>query len=103
MQNNLSSLLVHDFKFPSVSKNCYNSCRDLKCKTCIFSNQKEKIFLTENFILPIFSNSSCNSKDLIYFIFCSFCNTFYVGQTKNLKERMYKHIYDIKKFIAYSP
>jgi hypothetical protein len=102
MQNNLSSLLVHDFKFPSVSKNCYNSCRDLKCKTCIFSNKKEKIFLTENFILPIFSNSSCNSKDLIYFIFCSFCNTFYVGQTKNLKERMYKHIYDIKKFIAYS-
>jgi len=58
--------------------------------------------LTENFILPIFSNSSCDSTNLIYFIFCSFCNTFYVGQTNNLKKRMYKHIYDIKKFIAYS-
>ena len=102
MQNNLSSLLVHNFKFPSISKNFYSSCKNLECKTCLYSNKKEKIFLTENFILPIFSNSSCDSTNLIYFIFCSFCNTFYVGQTNNLKKRMYKHIYDIKKFIAYS-
>ena len=102
MQNNLSSLLVHNFKFPIISKNYYESCEKLNCQTCIYSNKKEKIFLTDNFILPIFSNSSCNSENLIYFIFCSFCNTFYIGQTHNLKQRMYKHIYDIKKFIAYS-
>jgi hypothetical protein len=102
MQNNLSSLFVHDFRIQNISKNFYKKCNNSKCKTCPYANNKEKIFLTEKFFLPLFSNSSCNSTFLIYFIFCSFCNTFYIGQTNNLKERMYNHIYDIKNFVAYS-
>ena len=102
MQNNLSSLLVHNFKYPQISKKFYKKCNNKNCKTCLFSNNKEKIFLTNNFILPIFDNSNCDSKNLIYFIFCSFCNTFYIGQTLDLKKRMYKHIYYIKTFVAFS-
>jgi hypothetical protein len=101
MQNNLSSLLVHNFKYP-YEKNCsYKNCGNLNCKTCLFSNPNKNIFLTKNFILPIINNSNCNSLDIIYLIHCKFCNSFYIGQAKKLQSRMYNHIYDIKTFLAF--
>ena len=54
--------------------------------------------LTDKFVLPIFDQSNCSSENVLYFIYCSFCNTFYIGQSNNLKKRIYKHIYDIKTF-----
>jgi len=101
MQLNLSSLLVHNFKFPLVMKNFYKKCSNSDCKTCLFSNSKHLIFLTENFALPIIDFSSCDSRDCIYIIFCSLCNAFYVGQTNCIKDRIYNHIYNIKNFIPY--
>ena len=73
-------------------------CLIKNCKTCEFSNNRTFINLTNNFILPISENTSCNSKNVIYIIFCSFCNTFYLGQSNCLKDRIYSHIYDIRKF-----
>ena len=102
MQRNLSSIMAHNFPFPCFYKNNYSKCKNKKCNTCKFAQFKDKIYLKENFILPIVAKSSCKSKDLIYIIFCSYCNFFYIGQTKDLSERIYKHIYDIKNFIPYS-
>jgi hypothetical protein len=98
MQNNLSSILIHNFKYPKIYKNRYKKCLVKNCKTCEFSNNRTFINLTNNFILPISENTSCNSKNVIYIIFCSFCNTFYLGQSNCLKDRIYSHIYDIRKF-----
>jgi hypothetical protein len=98
MQNNLSSILIHNFKYPQVYKNKYKKCNLNKCKTCEFSNNRNFINLTEKFILPISENSDCKSENIIYIIFCSFCNTFYIGQSECLKDRMYNHMYNIKKF-----
>ena len=86
MQNNISSLLVNDFKFPSIKKFFFKKCENLNCKTCLYANTKENILLTDKFILPIFDNNECLSENLIYFIYCNFCNTFYIGQTNNLKK-----------------
>ena len=98
LQLNLSSLLVHNFKFPSVLRNFYKKCRDISCKTCLFSNNKYLVYLTENFTLPIFDSGSCNSKNCVYIIFCSLCCAFYIGQTMCIKDRIYNHIYNIKNF-----
>jgi hypothetical protein len=35
-----------NFKFPSISKNLFNSCKILECKTCLYSNKKEKLYFT---------------------------------------------------------
>jgi len=101
MQFNLSSLLVHNFKFPFRLKNFYKKCENINCKTCLFSNRKNLIYLTENFALPIFDSGSCKSRNCIYIIFCSFCSAFYVGQTMCIKDRIYNHIYNIKNFTPY--
>ena len=102
MQSNLSALLIHNLKFPFIFKNSFKKCKNSKCDTCIYSNNSHYIYLTNNFILPIFDNSTCGSKNIIYLIFCSFCSTFYIGQSNDVKKRIYNHIYDIKKFVSYS-
>jgi 6-pyruvoyl-tetrahydropterin synthase len=101
MQHNISSLLVHGFKYPLIRNFYYKRCEKSNCDTCSFSNNNKCINLTDNFSLPIFNNSSCSSKDIIYFIYCNFCNFFYIGQSMNLKKRLYKHINDIKTFIPF--
>ena len=43
------------------------------------------------------SNSNCNSINLIYIIYCNLCFHYYIGQTKNLKNRFDKHKKNIVK------
>jgi len=101
-QRNLSSILVHKFPLPIFYKRNYKKCKNDNCNTCIFAGYKNMIYLKENFILPILADGSCNSKNLIYIIFCKYCNFFYIGQTMDIKDRIYKHIYDIRKFEPFS-
>ena len=98
MQNNLASIMIHGFSYPSVYKNNFKRCKNKTCRTCLYSNNRECFYLTEEFSLPIFDNSNCYSKDLVYILYCSFCFCFYIGQTNCLKDRIYNHIRDIKKF-----
>lgn len=101
-QRNLSSLLIHNFGFPD-SLNCrYKKCSDFNCQTCNYANTSSLITLKNGYNLPIWDNSSCNSLNCVYIIYCKFCNKFYIGQTNNLKKRIYKHLYDIKKFKPFS-
>jgi hypothetical protein len=102
VQRNFQSMLVHKFPLPGYSKKNYIRCYNKKCKTCNYSNFKSFLYLKEDFILPILTNSSCDSKNLIYILFCNYCNFFYIGQTMDIKERIYKHLYDIKTFVPYS-
>jgi len=45
----------------------------------------------------IASQFDCNSKDLVYIIYCAKCNKLYVGQTSRMsKERLNNHTSDIK-------
>jgi len=101
MQPNLKSLMVHDFKIPSIYKNFFKKCNNANCKTCLFAEESYFIQLTNKFILPIFDNSNCSTENCIYFLKCNLCNGFYVGQTKNFKKRFSSHKSNIKNFVPF--
>ena len=102
MQNNILSLLVHHKKLSKPNtKYFYKKCDIPSCKTCHFSNPYYYIQLSNNFILPIRTHSSCNSKFAIYILHCKLCSAFYIGQTKCIKDRIYTHVNNIKKFVPY--
>ena len=61
MQHNISSLLVHSFKYPFIINFYFKRCEKSNCFTCSFSNNNKCINLTNNFSPPIFNNSSCSS------------------------------------------
>jgi hypothetical protein len=103
MRNNLSSLLIHGLR-PQKNDLCsYKKCGNRDCKTCKYSLPNNSLHITNTFNLTSFSDSSCNSKNLIYIIYCSFCDSFYIGQTKELKSRIYNHLFKIKRWKLFDP
>ena len=101
MRPNLNMLIVNNFHFNSF-KYSYHNCTDSKCKTCEYSLHYSFIRLN-NFYFPIISHSSCNSKGCIYIIACLLCkNTYYIGETNSLKERMAVHRSTIKNYNIYN-
>ena len=98
IQPNLGSILINNFKLPIVRNFFCGPCCLNNCKLCRFINKDYKIIINDNCTIPIVNNSNCNAKFCIYFIFCKKCKKFYVGETKDLHQRMYKHLYDIKNF-----
>jgi hypothetical protein len=102
MQFNLSSLMVHNFRINFSKNNNFIRCKDSNCLICKFSNNDSYLKLKDNFILPFYESSNCNSVDSIYILKCNLCNAFYVGQTKNLKKRINSHLYNIKSFIPFN-
>ena len=102
MQFNLSSLLVHNFRLNFIKENCFQRCQNLNCKICKFSNIEPFIKLKDNFLLPIYDSANCTSLNVIYILKCNLCKKFYIGQTKNLKNRINSHLYSIKSFIPFN-
>jgi hypothetical protein len=102
MQYNLSSLLVHNFRLNFMKENSFKRCPNLNCNICKFSQIEPFIKLKDNFLLPIYDNTSCNSVNVIYILKCKLCNKFYIGQTNNLKNRINSHLYSIKSFVPFN-
>ena len=101
MNFNLGSIFIHNFNFKTSYKNSFSKCKKIFCSTCYFFSSDYFIEITRNYFLPVFDNSDCNSENCIYIIKCSLCDVYYIGQTNNIKNRVYNHIYDIKKFEKY--
>ena len=101
MQNNLKSILIHNFKIPTIDKNNYKRCRDLNCNICMFSN-KDYFIKLKSLILPICVDSDCSVEYCVYIIKCNLCNVFYIGQTKSFKDRLRNHLTYIKHFKPFS-
>ena len=76
VQKNLKSILAHGFPYPNAIKRNYIHCENKQCNTCFYSNHRNMIYLKENFILPILTNGSCDSKDVVFIIFCSIYECF---------------------------
>ena len=95
MLPSISSLFIHNFRIESKPRNSYSICNNSKCKICIFSLPNSTIILNK-FPLPILSNSNCKSVNCVYILLCTFCSSFYVGQTKNLEERIKTHLRSIR-------
>ena len=63
--------------------------------------EQNNIKMLRNFPLIMKSNSNCKSS-CIYLISCKRCNDyFYVGQTNCIRDRFYRHIRDITKFVKF--
>ena len=102
MNYNISALFIHDFKLKRTYKNFYKRCENFNCNTCLFFSSDYYINIKEKFILPIFDNCNCETKNCVYIISCKLCrNVFYIGQTNCISTRNYHHIRDIIKFKKY--
>ena len=100
IQKNLGSILVHNKPVKTYSlKNYFTSpCNLSNCLICNFVNSRKYIKI-KNFFIPILCESSCQSSNIVYFIFCNICNYFYIGETqKSAKVRIYQHLYSIYNF-----
>jgi hypothetical protein len=101
MQHNILSLLVHNFKFNKNITCQYKKCNQSDCNLCIFANTQKYIQLKNNFTLPILNFGNCSSKYVIYIIHCKLCSAFYIGQTKDINQRIKSHLRNIKNFVPY--
>ena len=99
INNNIFSLLIHDFKINTSKKFFSKKCNLPNCNTCLFTFDTYFLKLTNNFILPIKSNSNCISSNIVYIIKCNLCNCYYIGESsKTAKIRISQHLYNIKSF-----
>ena len=95
MEPNLSSIMVHNFKLNLFEYFKYTKCLKINCSICPYINQSFYLNLN-NFLLPLYSNSSCSSSNSVYIIYCRKCFCFYIGQTVKLKRRMRFHLKTIE-------
>ena len=99
MSINLSSIFIHKFKITFPKSYFTKPCLSHNCKTCHFIYDKSFFTLNNNIYLPLLCNANCNTSNIIYIIYCTMCNLFYIGETsKSLKSRFSSHKHCIKKF-----
>lgn len=69
MQQNLSSILLHNFRFPKSNLYNFIKCENANCKTCFYASSDQFLNLN-NFFLPFNNVSNCKSTNSIYIILC---------------------------------
>ena len=78
-------------------------CSNKRCKLCKQYLQPVTSFTTANYSTwEIKSSITCQSKNVVYFLSCNMCNNemSYIGQTKNLRNRMNNHISESRTGIS---
>jgi len=77
MNYNISALFIHNFKLKRIYQNFYKHCGYFKRKTCLFFSSDHYINIKDEFILPIFDNCNCETKNCVYIISCKLCKDTY--------------------------
>ncbi len=93
IQNNLSSLILHSFRFPEIK--LFKNRVSLKnnCDTCRFISFDNYVRLNSGFLLPVLCNGTCESRMAIYIIKFNLCNDFNVGKSEiTIRKRMRVHL-----------
>jgi hypothetical protein len=100
--NNIRSTLIHE----KIINNSYNfkskKCENGNCGQCLFVNIKNKIISMNGLELPVLCNSNCSALDCLYILKCNICNSYYVGQTCNFKQRFDKHLSTIRNHLKFN-
>ena len=80
-------------KFTSVISELktVNQCKEARCGTCDIIITGHNITFKNGKKWEIKSSMSCKSRNVIYVIICVECNSFYVGQTEYLRNRVTLH------------
>ena len=94
---NFNSYFCNFFKIPFKDSR-FNKCNELNCKVCNYADINNYLLNTKtNIKISIFSNSTCNSKNIIYFIYCLKCNLIYIGESsRTAKIRINEHLSKIR-------
>lgn len=97
IQNNIGSFIIHNKPInSSLIISFTKPCN--KCKICKFVNLNS-FFKIRNLKIPLFCNSTCETKNIVYLINCSKCNLFYIGESsKMIKQRISQHLLSISSF-----
>ena len=101
INNNIASLLIHNKKFSFFKKMSTTPCNEDDCKICKFVNRNYFIKIL-HLPLPLLCEASCLSTGIVYIIYCSKCNFYYIGESsKSARVRITQHIYTINNFSKY--
>ena len=71
-------------------------CNEPRCGTCNLIITGESITFNNGKTWRIMSDMSCQSRNIIYAMICPKCESFYIGQTENLRNRVTVHKEQIK-------
>ena len=95
---NLGRLLQSSFFSPQTPKWGVNRCNQKNCGTCLYLMEQDCVYFAgANLDFKIKTEFTCESRNLIYAIFCSGCNLYYIGSTGNLRQRVTGHKKDLRK------
>lgn len=95
MQPNLASIFIHNFQIFSQKTYRFKKCNDFKCPVCLWANEDPYIYVNSVYV-PITTNSSCNSINVLYISSCKLCNEYYIGQSQGANVRLKTHIRAIR-------
>lgn len=66
-------------------------CEEPRCGTCNYLKTGNSITLKNGKVWTIKSTMNCKARNVIYTIICTKCESFYIGQTENLRNRVTLH------------
>jgi hypothetical protein len=95
-------LSIFRFKFDLIYSNL--QLVQLKQNELILNSIEKSLRLLNlnGFLLHFLSYSNCNVKNAIYIIRCKLCkDTFYIGETTNVRIRIQRHLNDIINFVPF--
>ena len=78
LNNIFTNCIRNSLSEPIICKT--KKCSNLSCITCKFLYEKNFLQIN-NFFLPIISNCTFTSTNLVYVFICIRCNIYYIGQT----------------------
>ncbi len=100
-QPSIRDIFVHNTLVNNTRKFYFTKCTKTNCIVCSISSSFHFINLN-GFLLPFLSYSNCNVKNAIYIIRCKLCkDTFYIGETTNVRIRIQRHLNDIINFVPF--
>ena len=95
---NLGRILQSSFFSSKKPKFGVTKCNQKRCGTCRYLMEQDRVYFNEaNLDFKIKTEFTCESRNLIYAIFCSGCNQYYIGSTGCLRKRVTGHKGDLKK------
>ena len=95
---NLGRILQNSFFSKTERNPGVKKCNQKRCVTCQYLIESNSVnFDQVNINFEIKAEFTCESRNLIYSIFCSGCNKYYIGSTGNLRKRVSSHKGDVKK------
>jgi len=95
---NIRDILIHGKKFSNYNNYKTKACVNTKCRICVFINSIKIIKFKNGLELPLLCTADCNTMNCIYILHCEICDTYYIGQTNNFKNRFPNHTSTIRNY-----